>query len=38
LVWKELEEMLAGLYELEQDENSGIIPERKIGKLVFSPA
>jgi predicted RNase H-like HicB family nuclease len=35
---QELEEMLADLYELEQEEHPRIIPERKIGKLVFSPA
>jgi predicted RNase H-like HicB family nuclease len=34
----ELEEMLADLYELEQEEHHKVIPERKIGKLVVSPA
>jgi predicted RNase H-like HicB family nuclease len=35
---KELEEMLADLYELEQDERPRIIPERRVGRLVLSPA
>ena len=35
---EELEEMLADLYELEQEEQPQIIPERRIGKLVLSPA
>jgi len=35
---KELEEMLADLYELEQEEQPKIIPERRIRKLVLSPA
>ncbi len=34
----ELEEMLADLYELEQEKNPKVIPERKIGTLVLSPA
>ena len=33
---KELEEMLADLYELQQEEQPKIIPERKIGKLVLA--
>ena len=32
----ELEEMLADLYELEQEERPRAIPERKTGKLVLS--
>jgi len=35
---KELEEMLTDLYELEQEEQPKVIPERRIGKLVLSPA
>jgi len=35
---KELEEMLADLYELEQEEAPRTIPERKIGRLILSPA
>jgi len=35
---KELEEMLADLYELEQDEQPKAIPERKIGTFTLSPA
>jgi predicted RNase H-like HicB family nuclease len=35
---KELEEMLADLYELGQEEQPRIIPERKTGTLTFSPA
>ena len=35
---KELEEMLADLYELEQEETPKIIPERKTGTLNLSIA
>ena len=35
---KELEEMLADLYELEQEEQPKAIPERKIGTFTLSPA
>jgi predicted RNase H-like HicB family nuclease len=35
---EELEEMLADLYELEQEERPKPIPERKIGKMVVSLA
>jgi len=35
---KVLEEMLTDLYELEQEEHPKRIPERKIGKLVLTPA
>ena len=35
---EELEEMLTDLYELEQEKQPKIIPERRIGKLVLSPA
>jgi len=35
---EELEEMLTDLYELEQEEQPKLIPERRIGKLVLSPA
>jgi predicted RNase H-like HicB family nuclease len=34
----ELEEMLADLYELEQEDHPKTIPERKIGKLVLNVA
>jgi len=36
--FKELEEMLADLYELEQEEQPKNIPERKIGTFTLSPA
>ena len=35
---KEVEEMLADLYELEQEEQPKAIPERKIGTFKLSPA
>ena len=35
---KELEEMLADLYELEQEEQPKAIPERKIGRFTLNPA
>ena len=35
---KELEEMLLDLYELEQEEQPSMIPERKVGVLTLSPA
>jgi predicted RNase H-like HicB family nuclease len=34
----ELEEMLADLYELEQEDHPREIPERRVGKLVLSMA
>ena len=34
----ELEEMLPDLYELEQEEQPKVIPERKIGTLTLSHA
>ena len=34
----ELEEMLIDLFELEQEDNKKVIPERKTGKLVLNPA
>ena len=33
---KELEEMLIDLYEIEQEENAKLIPNRKIGKLIVA--
>ena len=35
---EELEEMLADLYELEQEEQPHDIPTRKVGLLTLSPA
>ena len=35
---QELEEMLADLYELEQEEHPKVIPERKTGMLTLNPA
>jgi predicted RNase H-like HicB family nuclease len=34
----ELEEMLLDLYELEQEDSPKVIPERKIGTMVLTPA
>jgi len=34
----ELEEMLADLYEIEQEDHPREIPERKIGKLILKVA
>jgi hypothetical protein len=34
----ELEEKLADLYELEQEDHPKVIPERKVGKLVLNMA
>jgi hypothetical protein len=34
----ELEEMLADLYELEQEDHPKVIPERKVGKMILNMA